>query len=228
MTDAVTSGGEEGSNAGTGAGDEATIAAKAAEDAAAAKAAEEGKKNGEDAAAAKAAEEGKKNGEDATPIQYEAFQMPEGMEVDVDALAVFTPLAQEFKIPQEKAQELANIMGSGLKKQADAHVKAWAEAMGKWQEEAKADQEIGGDKFTQTEANVARTLKKLGPADREDGTNALQDILKITGVGNHVEIVRIFSKIGAILADDTLDFGRHLGDAPKTRAEILFPNQGQQ
>ena len=208
-------------DAGEGAGAEAAAAAKAAEDAASAKAAE-------DAGAAKAAEEAKGNGEDAQPTQYEAFQMPEGVEVDADALAAFTPLAQEFKMPQEKAQELANIMASGLKKQAEAHVKGWAEAMGKWRADAEADPDIGGDKFTQTEANVAVALKKLGPADREDGTNALQDILKVTGVGNHVEIVRIFSRMGAILADDTLDFGRHMGDAPKTRAEILFPNQGQQ
>lgn len=187
-----------------------------------------------DADAAKAAAD-KGNGQDAEPIQYEAFQMPEDMEVDADALAAFTPLAQEFKLPQEKAQELANIMAGGLKKQADAHVKAWTEAMNKWRDNVEADKDIGGENLQETEKFVALALKKLGPPNRtvkdEQGnevtTNPLQDILKITGVGNHVEIVRIFSKIGAILADDAFDFGRHLGDAPKTRAEILFPNQGQ-
>ena len=178
------------------------------------------------------------NGEDtvvAEPIQYQAFEMPEGMEVDADALAGFTPLLQEHKIPQEQAQKYVNIHIEALKKQAEAHATAWTEAMGKWQDEVKADPEIGGDHFAETETFVALALKKLGPPDRkgkdaqgnEITTNPLQDILKITGTGNHVEVVRILRKMGKILADDTLDFGRHLGNPTKTRAERMFPNQGQ-
>ena len=215
MADEANPGGEEGSEAGAG-GDEAAVAAKAAEDAAAAKAAEEG------------------NGKDPAPIQYDAFQMPEGMDVDADALAGFPPLSQEHKLPQDVAQKFVDVYAKGLQVQAKAHAEAWTKAMGEWRAAAEADPEIGGDKFKETEAHVALALKKFGPPNHKDekgndlGTNPLQEILKVTGTGNHVEIVRLLSKVGKILADDTLDFGRHLGEAPKTRADILFPTQGQQ
>lgn len=167
--------------------------------------------------------EDKGNGEDKGEpiIAYEPFNLPEGMEIDQAALKEFAPIAQKHGLKQEGAQELVDLFASRIKAQADAHAQAWSDAMGKWRDEAKADKEIGGERFTETEAHVALAMKKLG-------TPELENILKITGTGNHVEIVRLLSKVGKIIDNDSIDLGGVLGEAPKTQAEILFPNQGKQ
>ena len=178
-------------------------------------------------AASKTAEEAKAteadgNGEDKGEalIVYEPFAMPEGVQVDQEALKDFIPVAQKYKLPQEGAQELVNLLNARDKKRSEAHTKAWADAMGKWRNDAKADPDIGGENFTQTEVHVALALKKLG-------TPKLEEILKITGTGNHVEIVRFMSKVGKIIDSDTIDLGGALSETPKTQAEIMYPDQGK-
>ena len=200
---------------------------KAAEEKAAA---EEGKspeeiKAAEEAKAAeeKAAEEKK----DGAPEEYIDFKMPKGMEVDKGMLETFAPLAKELNLSQEKAQKLVDLQAKGLEASRDAHVKEWADAMGKWKDDVKADKEIGGESYNDTERYAGLALKKLGPANREDGTNALQSILEVTGVGNHVELVRFFAKVGKLIDDDKIDLGNVMGEGPKSHAETLYPNQGQ-
>ena len=180
-----------------------------------------------DKAAAEGADKG--NGEDKgeSLITYEAFNMPEGMEVDQEALQAFAPVAQKYGLKQEGAQELVTLFGERVKAQAEAHANAWTKAMGQWRADAEADPEIGGDKFKETEKFVALALEKLGPPDRKDGTNALQEILDITGVGNHVEIVRILRKAGKLVDNDTIDLGGIFGETPKTPAETMYPDQGK-
>ena len=182
----------------------------------------------------KAAEQARIAAEAAKPIEYQPFTMPEGMEGNKDGLEAFVnPLAQKLKLSQEDAQGLIESHANALKTQAEAHTKAWNTAMGKWQDDAKADPEIGGDKFKETEAHVALALKKLGPPNSKDehgvdlGTNPLENILKITGVGHHVEIYRLLNKVGMILADDKFDLGHVLGQSTKTGAEVMYPNQGK-
>ena len=103
--------------------------------------------------------------------------------------------------------------------------------MAKWQDDAKADPEIGGEQWNDTEKYVALVMEKLSPPNSKDangvdlGTNPLKEILKITGLGHHVELNRIFRKMGKILDDDKIDIGGALGDSPKSRAEIMFPTQ---
>lgn len=213
----------EGENLNQGTGDDAPDA-----DAVAAVAAAEAMKATEEAkAVADAAAEA------AKPIEYEAFEMPTGMEVDKAAMEEFTPLLQSGKVSQEDAQGYVNVFSAAIKRSNDAHAKSWNEAMGKWHEEAKADPEIGGDKWSGTEAHVALALKKLSPPNSKDengkdlGTNPLENIFKLTGIGNHVEMVRLLDKVGMILSDDKLDLSHALGQTARTGAEIMYPTQGQ-
>lgn len=188
----------------------------------------------EEIAAAEKVAADKENGQDGEVlITYEAFQMPEGLEIDQDALRDFTPVAQKYKLPQEGAQELVNLFGARLKAQTDAHTKSWNDAMGKWQDDAKADPEIGGDNWGRTQTRISEALKAFSPPNSKDehgkdlGTNPLEEILKITGLGNHVEFSRLLEKVGKLLEDDKVDVGHALGQSARTGAEVMYPNQGK-
>ena len=157
--------------------------------------------------------------EEGAPESYADFTVPEDMEVDKAMLEMFSPLAKELNLSQENAQKLVDLQAKGLKDATDAHVKSWADAMGKWKDEVKADKEIGGDSFGQTQSNVTLALKTFG-------TEKLGEILEVTGVGNHVELVRFFDKVGGLIANDKIDLGNVVADGPKSRAEIMYPNQG--
>ena len=186
---------------------------KAAEEA---KAAEEGKSPEEIKAAEEKAAEEKKEG---APESYTDFNMPEGMEVDPAMMETFLPLAKEGKLSQEGAQKFVDMYAKGLKASVDAHVKDWTDAMGKWQADTKADKEIGGDRFDQTQVRVNLTLKTFG-------NEKLSEFLEVTGGGNHVEMCRIFEKVGALLENDKIDLGNVASTETRTQAEIMYPNQG--
>ncbi len=180
------------------------------------KAAEEGKSPEEIKAAEEKAAEEKKEG---APEEYTDFNMPEGMEVDKGMMEKFTVRAKDRNLSQEEAQKDIDLYAEGLKASVDAHVKDWADAMGKWQDDTKADKEIGGDRFSQTEIHVNAALKAFG-------TEKLSEILEVTGVGNHVEVVRFFDKVGALVTNDKIDLGNVRGEGDKTQAETMYPNQG--
>ena len=49
---------------------------------------------------------------DEKPKEYEPFIMPEGMQVDTAVLNKFAPVLLKYNVPQEGAQELANIFAA--------------------------------------------------------------------------------------------------------------------
>ena len=65
----------------------------------------------------------------------------------------------------------------------------------------------------------------------DPGVGGVADRVDMDVVGgryaDHVEIVRIFSKVGRILADDKIDLGGVLGEGPKDPATTMYPNQEQ-
>ncbi len=186
---------------------------KAAEEA---KTAEEGKSPEEIKAAEEKAAEEKKEG---APESYADFTMPEGMEIDPGMMETFLPLAKEGKLSQEGAQKFVDLYSKGLKDSVDAHVKDWADAMRKWKDEVKADKDLGGENFSQTEIRCNLFLKTFGDED-------LSHMLEVTGTGNHKAYVRAFAKVGALLENDKIDLGNVASTETRTQAEIMYPKQG--
>ena len=66
-----------------------------------------------------------------------------------------------------------------------------------WAGQVQSDKELGGKNFPETEANAARFMAKFG-------TPEFKKIMNETGGGNHPEIVRIFARVGKMMAEDDL------------------------
>lgn len=94
----------------------------------------------------------------------------------------------------------------------------------KWIADTKADRDLGGTNFPQTETNVKRAMDKFAPAG-----SAFRKLVDETGYGNHPEFVRFVSAIGKAMAEDTpLRAGASNGEAKrKPIAEVFFGDTPQ-
>lgn len=160
---------------------------------------------GDAATKAAAAAEGEKKVE-----APKAGEIPEKYElkfadqaVDAELLAEFTPLAKELKLDNANAQKIADLGLKIQKRTIEASQAAHVERITTWQNEVRADKEIGGDKLTENLMTAKNAVLRFGG---QPLMQALQD----TGLENNPEVIRAFVKIGRAMKDD--NFAANLGE----------------
>jgi hypothetical protein len=144
------------------------------------------------------------------------LKMPDGVEVDTELLAAIAPQFKEAGLTQGQAQKLADAYAKIIQDRATKANESWAETVSKWVDDAKADKDIGGDKWDATVAAAQRAVDKLG-------TPALKEYLNASGGGNHPELIRFMSKVGALVREDNPASGGVGSGKPADPAHILFP-----
>lgn len=147
------------------------------------------------------------------PEKYE-FQMPEGMALDTEALSKFEPIAKKLGLDQEKAQEVVDLYAGLKQAEVAKQQETWAKQVGDWAEAVKTDKEIGGQAF---ESNI----KAAQSAIARFGTPELKAALEQTGLGNHPELIRAFTRIGKAMSEDTFRPATP-GVEARTAEEILY------
>lgn len=158
------------------------------------------------------------------PESYEAFSLPEGMEIDEEILGEFQQMAKEHGLPQDQAQRYVDF-GSKLVQQAQEGTVAtlsdqWSETCAKWVEEIKADKELGGDNLPQTLAVARKAISTFGDDN-------LRQVLEETGMTNNPALLRFAHKIGRALLDDTLHTGSPTANAERPPEQVLYPTMLQ-
>lgn len=150
---------------------------------------------------------------EGAPEAYE-FKVPEGQQLDAEAVKQFEPIARELNLNQEQAQKLVDLYGSKVMPQLmKQQAEVWQKQTADWADAAKTDKEIGGDKF---EANMTRAKQALD----KFGTPELREYLESTGMGNNPELIRAFYKVGAAMSEDTLVTSNETGQ--RSAAEVLY------
>lgn len=145
------------------------------------------------------------------PETYE-LKMPEGIELDAAAADEFKAIAKELKLSASDAQKVADVGAKMAQRQTEAHAKLVAS----WTEMTKVDKEVGGDKLPENLAIAKKALDTFG-------TPELRDVLNMTGLGNHPEVIRAFYKAGKAISEDR--FVQGAPKAPETdMAKRLFPS----
>ncbi len=129
-----------------------------------------------------------------------ALSAPEGFEdyqgefdkfaADMDPWLKENPEATPKDILAEAARRQAQLVADQTKESAEA----FNSQMETWENEAKADKEIGGDNY---DANVGVAVKAI----EAFGNQALKDVLNQSGLGNHPEVIRFAMKAGAQLKE---------------------------
>jgi len=161
------------------------------------KPAAEAKPNQENASGAEDSPKGETKPEGETeapkgaPEQYE-FKAPEGTQLAPEVVQNFSEVAKELDLTQEAAQKVVDKMAPAF---AEAQQKAFAAQVESWGAEAKADKELGGDKFDENLALAKQGLEFIG-------TPELSKFLADSGLGNHPEVLRVFFKVGQAIKED--------------------------
>lgn len=150
--------------------------------------------------------------EAGAPESYDAFEMPEGYGVDETILSEYQSWAKENNFTQEQAQEGINLV-SRLKQ---AELERWGEQQAAWVNEAKGDKEFGGEKF---DKNIAVAVK----ARETFGTPEFVEMLDISGLGNHPEMVRFLYRVGSQISEGRMVAGSPSA-SPRTHESVLYPS----
>lgn len=116
----------------------------------------------------------------------------EGMEIDPAFIDRYGALAKKYGMDRENAASL-------LKEAAAVMNRMDAETVGeqarKWQSQSRNDREFGGSAI---DANLSVAKRALDTY----GTPELRELMEVTGMGNHPEVIRFFFRVGKTLAED--------------------------
>ena len=150
------------------------------------------------------------------PEAYEDFTVPDGVELDTTVLGKFKDVAKELNLPQGAAQKVADLGVELAQSWVEKAQSDFAELTASWVEEAKADKEIGGDALPQNLAVAKKAVDTYG-------TPALAALLEQYKLGDHPEIIRVFSKVGRTISEDT-PVGSGNAEPARKAASVLFPD----
>lgn len=168
-----------------------------------------------------------------TDAQGQGDTAPDGSsEFTLDVPPEYADYAPDFEAYQGAAGQWLKdnpqaTAAEALKFAADYQAKTVGELMGQqqqqhqqmvsqWESAARADQEIGGDRFGENLAIAKTAIDKFA-------TPELKQMLDETGVGNHPEMVRAFFRAGKLLQEAPI-VGTTTGTGRKTLTQALYGN----
>ena len=173
--------------------------------------------DGESEKEAKGEDDGDKSDEKDSkevPEKYE-FEVDDDEPITDEHLDKIAQYAKEQGLSQEAAQKMVDMQSESLKAYDEAKTAEFEAAKENWFEEAKTDKEIGGDEFAKNAELAKRVVQKFG-------TEKFADDLNTLGFGNHPELLRIFTRIGRAMSEDTLVHGNKLPAKEMSTEEDLY------
>ena len=172
---------------------------------------------------------------DGPPEAYELKVTAKGedgsdveIELDPVLMEAATPVMKEIGLTNEQANKLAPLAVKVQEQMLKAQADNFAAMKSDWAKEAKADPEIGGKNWTETESFAAKALDTFGAASAKDAegneTNEFRLLLNESGLGNHPVMLKMFRRIGEKLGEDSTFARSEAAPSKKSREEILYPD----
>ena len=165
-------------------------------------------------------------GSEGVPEKY-TFEPPEGLELDAETkgkIEAFADQAREMGLSQKQYQSLIEYDINRAQQLNEAAVESWNGRVEDWRKSAKADKEIGGEKFAENLKVAESAIKQFGDPD-------LRALLKSPSpenpnglaIGNHPAVLRFLNRVGKAIADPKLLQG---DAAPQTEGTLkrMYPS----
>lgn len=151
------------------------------------------------------------------PITFEALKVPEGFQVDEATQASLLEAINTPDLPPaERAQKLLDLGANLVQKVHEDNYAAWTTQQTAWQDEVRADPEIGGEKLPPVLGEISKLLDTYG-------TPEVRQIMDATGAGNNIHVVKMLHKIAKDLSE-----GGPVSGAPslpkESLAERMYPS----
>ncbi len=153
---------------------------------------------------------------EGAPETYSDYTLPEGMTHDADAVAEANVIFKELGLTQDQAQKLINLEVQAREKETIASQNAWTETVEGWKKASTNDKEFGGGALDEN-------LTVAKEAVHAYGNDAFKEMLEITGITNHPEMIRFLVKAGKAVAEDKIIQGSGGVQGEKTQAQKLYP-----
>lgn len=151
-----------------------------------------------------------------TPVSYEPFALPEGVEIDTTALEEAQSLFAEARLSQPQAQKLVDLYAGKMNELVQRQISAAESRQKAWVAEVKADPELGGRRFEAARAAARKAMSRFG-------TPELGRTLDELWVGNNPQLFRFFVRVGQAISEDKY-VGAQSSASRLSAAETLYPN----
>lgn len=154
----------------------------------------------------------------------EELKMPEGLGIDDEVLdhGLFNKLLPQFKeagINQDNLNKIVSSYAEHVEEAAKAHgdklIEKYQEIKNEWKTETQ--KALGNE--------VKQNLQYVGNALKQFGTPELVELFNETGVGDHIEVVKAFAKIGKHFTEDNFVDGKSTIEG-KTE-DVLYPSMNK-
>lgn len=134
--------------------------------------------------------------ETKVPEKYD-LKLPENSLLDAAHLEKISSYAKEKGFSNDMAQALLERESLAVESYNNAQKDTLQKIGESWVSEAKNDKEIGGEAFKQNTELAKRVVDRFG-------TDPFKKALNETGLGNHPELLRVFTRIGKAMSEDKL------------------------
>lgn len=156
------------------------------------------------------------------PLMLTDLVAPEGYNIDpAMGTELLTTLNQFAGDPKALANELIKLQVKALGADDEGRSRAWDETQTAWKKQSEADPEIGG-------ANYAKNTALATEIGARFGGPKLQEVLDLTGMGNHPEWLRFVSKLAPFVNEGGPALpGSATATKPGFSSTNLYPEQGK-
>ncbi len=135
------------------------------------------------------------------PVNYE-FKLPEGVPVNQEALAAFTGMLAEHKLPAEHGQKLIDLHLAEIdrlrQQMAEHQQQVFDQTRETWRQQFEQDPELGGNRRQTTINTAVGFLRHFASDDAH--FNRLIQAGEVTGWNDHPDFIRLLANAAKGLA----------------------------
>jgi hypothetical protein len=156
----------------------------------------------------------------AAPTEYADFVMGEDVELSEVQAGDIDALAKDLGLTQEQAQKLADYtikQSDGVEDHYGVVLKEQSEA---WKQETAKDETIGGPKLAENMGVVKLAMDKFA-------TDGFREILRKSGLGNNVDVLKFMHAAGKAISEDTIVGGGNPDTKKLSTAERIYGRDKQ-
>jgi hypothetical protein len=158
------------------------------------------------------------------PEAYE-FKMPEGVELDENALPMVQDLFKELGLPQDKAQDvLTKLLEIDQARQPSPeqiqqqYEEQAADLNKTWGEECRKLEGLGGENFNKSLETCSQVMVKFASPE-------LRNFLTYSALGSNPEFFKFVHAIGSAMSQDTMEHGGAVSKGQRSIEQRLWPEQ---
>lgn len=176
--------------------------------------------------------EGGLSDEPAPPPTYDAFVLPEGIQLETDKVTEFTGLLAELEqsgkadhtavqaFGQKAVEFYVNEVKRVLEDTSKQQIAAWEKTRNDWKESFLKDPEIGGNRFQTTVDSALNFIRTHGGTAEQQ--TEFRNLMETSGLGNHPAMIRILAKAGSAMSEGAPLAAMKPVSAPKSKVTTMY------